>query len=56
MSRLVVFDVLGHPKDVPVIPHYFSIDIALDITVMADIDSILGCQKCSESLLSSCSI
>lgn len=43
-------------KGVPVTPHYLSLDIALDVTIMADSDSILHCQKCPKSLLSSCSL
>ena len=40
-------------KGVPIMPHYFSLDIALGIPVMADSDSMLDCQRCPKSLLCS---
>lgn len=33
------------PTGVPILPHYLSLDIALNITVMANSDSILDCQR-----------
>ena len=56
VSTLVVLDILGPSKGIPVIPHYLSLGIVLDITVMADSDSILDCQRHPESLLCSCSM
>ena len=38
VSRLVVVGV-------PIVPHHLSLDLALGMTVMADSDSILDCQR-----------
>lgn len=44
VSALVVWGVLGPcRKGVPITPHYLRIDIALDISVLTDSDSILNC-------------
>ena len=42
-------------KGVPVTPHYLSPDIAVDITVTADSDSTLNCERCPKSALCLCS-
>ena len=46
-SRFMVLGILGPSEGVPVIPHYLSLNVALDITVMADSDSMLDCGKVS---------
>lgn len=57
VSRLVVFwGILGHsgafwvsPKGILIIPHYLGLDMALDIAIIADSNSMLDCQKCSKT-------
>lgn len=44
-----------HPKGVPITPHYLSLYLALDITLMADSDSILYCQSV-QKVCSACAV
>lgn len=53
MSKLVVWGFWAPPKSILVIPHYLSLDIALDITVMAESDSLWDSPKCPRSPLCS---
>lgn len=44
------------PNVVPITLHYFTLDTILDITFMANSDSIVDCQKYLKGPLCSCSI
>lgn len=46
----------GPPKGIAITPPYLGLDIALDITVIADSDFIFDCQMIPKSLFCSCSI
>ena len=46
----------GPLKGIPIIRHYLNLDIAFHITVMADNDAIMDCQRYPKIPLCSCSI
>lgn len=53
VSRLVVLGSWAPPKGIPLTSHYLSLEITLDITVMAESDPLLDCPRCPRSPLCS---
>lgn len=56
VPRLVAWDILGPSQGHSCYTHYLTLDTAFGITIMADSDSLLDCQRCSKSLPCSCSV